>query len=430
MRKAPSLFNYPDRADLLASNGYSGNHNNPNTVRWNAITSVDLGGTIYQAACFWDGEGDLIIGKRVLDGAWTLYDTGVNITGNDNHDVCTIGLDPNGYIHVCYDMHAEPLKYRRSDAAISSWTGTLTATLSMVGTNESSVTYPTFLNDPAGNLYFIFRDGTSGDGDLYLYKYTHGTTTWAAAAGTTAGKVINGIASSVNPYWEHPCFDADFGSGGYLHLSWHWRTTMASGNEDRCYVKWDGTVWVKADGTSQTIPITQANAEIVDDTGENIGMTGFNSLYSDSDGNPHIIYPKTHTDTFRHLFHAYHNGTNWTITQITTTPNPSLGDNTTYDIALTPAIAIDRDTDTLYVLYRDLFEGTGILLLKSSNFTTWARKVVYPYSVGWWSPKFDYVEFERSGNLYIPIEEYYGGLLAGNQSAFRIYVWKVAPATW
>jgi hypothetical protein len=428
--KSVSASNYPARADLLTANGYTGNRNNSNTIRWNAITSVDLGGTIYQACVYWDGEGDLIIATRVLDGSWTAYDTGVNITGDDNHDVCSIGIDPNGFIHCVYDLHAEALKYAKSNAAIDTWTGILTTGLSMLGTNETSATYPTFLNDPAGNLYFIFRDGTSGNGDLYLYKYTHGTTTWAAAAGTTAGKVINGKTSSVNPYWEHPCFDSDFGSGGYLHLSWHWRSE-ASGpgeNHDRCYVKWDGTNWVKADGSSQTIPITEANAEVVDDVAPNVGMTSFNSLYSDSAGNPHIVYPKTNTN--RYIYHAYHNGTNWTVSQITNTLNLSLGDNSTYDIGLTPAIAIDRDNNTVYVIYRDLFESAGAWVLKSTNFTTWTKTRIYPYSVGWWSPKFDYVEFERSGNLYIPIEEYFGPILAGSQSTFPIYVWKVDPSIW
>jgi hypothetical protein len=70
------------------------------------------------------------------------------------------------------------------------------------------------------------------------------------------------------------------------------------------------------------------------------------------------------------------------------------------------------------------------MLLKSTDFTTWTRKVVYPYNVGWWSPKFDYVEFERSGNLYIPIEEYYGSLLSSLQTANHIYIWKVDPGAW
>lgn len=426
MRRSPSAYNYPARANLLTTDGYAGNHNNPNTYRWNAITSVNLTGTVYQAVCYWDGSGDLIVGKRILDGAWTLYDTGIDIAGDDNHDVCAIGVDPNGFVHVAYDMHSEALAYRRSNVSIVSWTGTMTNTLSMLGTNESSVTYPTFVNDPAGNLYFIFRDGVSGNGDLFLYKYTHASTTWTGASGTTAGKVIDGKTSSLSPYWEHPCFDANFGSGGFLHLAWHWRDTGVSGNQDKCYAKWDGTNWTKADGTSQTIPITAANAEVVDDLAENTGLTSFNSLYSDSDGNPHIVYAKTNTN--RYLYHAYHDGASWTITQLTTTANPDRGDNYDGDIALIPGIAIDRDTDTVYVFYRDLREQDGILLLKSTNFTTWTKKRVYPYSVGWWSPKFDYVEFERSGNLYFLIEEYYGALLTALQASYSIYVWKVDPS--
>lgn len=440
MRRGVSASSYPARADLVTASGHSSSHANPNTYRWNSITSVTLSGTTYQAICFWNSSGNLVIGKRTLDGAWTLYTYNgggglatIAITAGDNHNVCSIGIDPDGFIHVCYDMHAVALKYRKSDAAINTWTGTLGDAISMVGTNESSVTYPTFVNDPAGNLYFLFRDGASANGDLFMYKYTHGTTTWAGVAGTTAGKLIDGKVSNpdCSAYWDHPCFDDDFGSGGFFHLSWHWRVTGNSGgNEDLCYVKWDGTNWKKANGDAQTVPITQANCETVDDTtGENNGMTSFNGLVSDSNGRPHIYYAKT-TSSVRYLYQAYYNGSNWAITQLTTTSNPNLNDNSTYHVGLIPSAVVDRSDDTLFVFYCDVQDKGGILMLKSTNhFSTKTAKMVYPYSVGWWSPKYDYKEFDRSGNLYFSVEEYYGTLLAGQQSAFPIYVWKVDPTT-
>lgn len=435
MKSKPTAYNLPARADLVTSLGYSGVHVNPQHYS-GVPASVNLSGTIYQAYVFWNSSSQLVIATRVLDGSWTQYaQAAITIPGDDNHDSIAIGLDPNGYIHVCYAMHVDALHYRTSDVPIDSWTGTLTTTLSMVGTNESAVTYPFFFNDPAGNLYFLFRDGGSGNGDLYMYKYTHGTTTWAAAAGTgTGGKLIDGKSESPDrsPYWEHPVFDADFGSGGYMHLPFRWRVTgdADGANRDLNYVKWNGTNWYHADGTAQTVPITSANCEVVDNTsGANLGLTSGHAIYSDSNGNPHIVYPKTHTDGYRHLFHAYHDGASWTITQLTAENNPNLGDNSTYLLGLIPSIAIDRATDTIYVLYINPINGDGIQLLKSTDGTTWTHKTVYPYSVGWWSPKFDYVEFERSGNLYLPVEEYYGALLAGSQPAFPIYFWKVDPAT-
>lgn len=440
MRKSPTACNLPARASLVSTLGYGTVVCNSQHYRWGALASVTISGTTYQAICFWNSSGKLVVGKRVLDGAWTLYTydgsgglANIAITAGDNHNVASLGIDPDGYIHVCYDMHAVALKYAKSNAAINAWTGALTTGLSMVGTNETSVTYPTFINDPAGNLYFLFRDGSAGNGDLYFYKYTHGTTTWAAAAGTGAGgKLIDGKGETPDrsPYWVCPCFDADFGSGGFLHFSFHWRVTgdSSGANRDLCYMKWDGTNWKKADGSAQTVPLTSANCEVVDSTGgENLGLTGGWSMYSDASGNPHIAYPKTHTDTYRHIFHAYHNGVSWAVLQLTSTndPSPSLGDNSAFDFGFTPLLVVDRASDVVYVFYRDLFKSTGLLLLRSDNFTDWSEKVIYPYDIGWCNVKFDPVEFERSGNLYLSIEEYKGALLAGNQTAFPLYVWKV-----
>lgn len=214
-----------------------------------------------------------------------------------------------------------------------------------------------------------------------------------------------------------------------MHLSFHHRVTgdAAGANRDLCYVKWDGTNWKKADGTAQTVPITSSNDDVVDDTsGENLGLTSTNSLYSDSDGHPHIIYPKT-ASSVRNMYHAYHNGSTWTITQLTATANASLGDNNDGLTGLQAAIAIDRSTDTVYAFYTNPRVSAGLLMQKSTDFTTWTKKEVYPYNVGWYSPKYDYREFERSGNLYFSVEEYHGNLLTSNQTSFPICIWKVNP---
>lgn len=431
MRGSPSASNYPVRADTLSSSGYGTTRVNPGSIRWNAISSVTITGTTYQATCFWDNNGKLVIGKRVLDGAWTLYtQSSISISQVDNHNSCTLGIDPNGFIHICYDMHHVALNYAKSNAAIPTWTGTVSTGLSMLGTNEGSVTYPTFINDPAGNLYFLFRDGQAGNGDLYMYKYNHGATTWAGVAGTTAGKLIDGKTASPtrNAYWDHPCFDSNFGSGGYFHISFHWRVTGdASGaNRDLCYARWDGTNWKKSDGTAQTVPITHANCEIVDNTsGANNGLTGLNGLYSDSNGHPHIAYPKT-VGSFRQLMYAYHNGASWTLSQLTSGNHPNLNDDSD-GIDFQTSIAIRRSDNTVFLFYLDNLAGGGVWMKSSSDFTNWTTKKVYPF-IGFWTPKYDYVEFERSGNLYFSMEEYFGTLLAGLQTSFPIYVWKTSPS--
>lgn len=442
MKNSPSAYNFPDKASVVSANGYADLYVNAQS-RWNAVTSVNISSTIYQASAYWNSSDQLVIATRVLDGSWTEYaQAGITIAGDDNHDYVSIGIDPDGFIHVCYSMHSDALLYRKSDSAINSWTGTLTTTLSMVGTNESAVTYPTFINDPSGNLYFLFRDGINTNGDLFFYAYTHSTTTWAAATGTgTGGKLVDGKNESPTRgvYWEHPSFDSDFGSGGFMHLAFRWRVagstepTVGGGAcRNMLYVKWDGTSFYQADDTAQTVPITSANGEVADDTsGDNVGLRRQMATFSDSNGNPHIVYPKEHTDGFLHLFHAYHNGTSWSISQITyeNTPAP---DNTTGNVGLIPDIAIDRSTDTIYVIYFNPLDGGGIMLLKSTDFTNWTKKKVYPYYLGWWQPCYDYVEFERSGILYIQINEYVGYLFQSlpAQTSFPVALWKVDPSIW
>jgi hypothetical protein len=429
--------NLPYRADIFSLSGYGLEAANQQPRQ--AEASVTLAGTTYQACTFWNSSGKLVVGKRTLDAAWTLYTydgsgglANITITGGDNHFASTIGIDPDGFIHVSYDHHSSALNYRKSDAAITTWTGALTVPLVMVGTNEGAVTYPTFFNDPAGILYFIFRDESSNNSDWYLYKYAHGTTTWAAATGTsTAGVFLHGtyLPGTDRPYLGLPVFDDDFGSGGFLHFSFKWRAST-NGNSDVSYVKWDGSTFKQADGGSQSVPVTHANCEIVDAITDDEGLTAFPDVYSDSGGYPHIVYAKTGGDTYRHLYHTYYNGASWSSPQqLTTTLNPpGIGDNSTTFLGLIPAIVIERATNTVYIIYSEPLESGGITLLKSSDFTTWTKNVVYPFSVGWYNPKYDAVEFERSGNLYLSIEEYHNTITGGTITSFPIYLWKVDPS--
>lgn len=444
---------------LVSDGGNAAIHVNPNQYRYDAISSVSLSGTVYQAVTFWDENDQLVIGKRVLDGDWTLYvmdgtggrpdielPTGANL---DNHDVANLGFDPDGYIHVAYAMHSNALLYRKSDAAIDTWTGGMTATLSMVGANETLTTYPTFFNDPSGVLYFMFRQDDGSESDWYFYKYTHGTTTWAAASGTgTGGKLLDG-ASGTSAYIYRPIFDSDFGSGGFLHIGFQWRTTpVTTGGEntDVSYTYWTGSAFKKADGSAQTVPITNANAEVVDAIDENEGLTNFNSIYSDSDRHPHLTYQKLGDEGYRHIYHAWHNGSAWTIRQLTDTKAPNQTDHDLH--VLVPLIVIKRSTDEAFVIYVDHWDTPGILMLRSApgDFTVWYKSVIYPLPTGWWNPHIDWSMWERSTDLYVLIEYFQiaegveaydtgnppGGGLVGEADSFpiRLLKWEPSETPW
>ena len=359
---------HPDPGTLsviTADGALGGSQINSMSYRDSGITT--WGG--YQVCCYWGVGRYLVIGKRTSGGAWTLYTydgTGGRptiqcATPLDNHNTCVLGIDPDGYLHVTYDHHNNALNYRKSNVPLSSWTGALGSTIAMLGANEDTVAYPTFTNDPSGKLYFLFRNGGgSGNADSWLYAYNEESEAWAAATGTgTGGKLIDGLATTPDQNYYHygaPRFDADFGSGGYMHLAGHWReTTNGTTNHDVTYAKWDGTSWYQSNGTAQTIPITLANCDILDAVaqgdGANQGLVGLNAIDCDADGNPHLVYGKNNASDWAQIYHAYHNGTSWTITALSAQAVVSSNGDENLSLMHKPEIAIDKATNTIYVFY-------------------------------------------------------------------------------
>lgn len=415
----------------ITTNGYADSDVNGVVHRYAAIVSRTISGTLYQVYGFWDKDGHLNFAIRAGAGAWTIYDFNtITIADTDDHRIISIGIDTDGYIHVCYGMHAGSLLYRRSADPLPSFIGNLTVVLSMLGTNETSVTYPTFFSDPAGKLYFIFRAGTATNGSIYFYSYTTATTTWAAAAGTgTAGLLVQG-AANLSSYWGQPAFDSDFGLGGRMHLFWIWADSTTTEYRDLSYVAWDGTDFHKSDGTAQTVPITDANEETIDD-GAGVGwyrITQLNPAASDSSGRPHCAYGKTGADSKHHLYHIWHNGATWVIAQLTATALDPATQN------IWPDMVIDRRVNIVHILYRDPLDGSssvGLLMQSSAagDYTSWAKSVLYSTDIGDYStaaysmPKLDVYEWENYYNLHVVIENWFSG-----QSSLPIYLLEYTPA--
>jgi hypothetical protein len=358
----------------------------------------------------------MVLGKREAGGAWTLYEMDgsggrptITISADDNHHTISVGIDPNGFIHVSYDVHRDPLKYRKSDAAINSWTGGMTAELSMVGTNESDVTYPTFFNDPSGVLYFMFRDGASGNGDLYFYEYDESGTSWAAATGTsTGGLLIEGTTggTTYNPYWSQPpIFDANFGAGGYLHLTWVWNGGGSNDRHNIAYVRWNGTAWTQADGTPQTVPITDANDEVAHAVAVGNGLGPFPSIYSDSNSHPHISFKKEDGGGFEQIYHLYHNGSSWSTPVALTSNDQGFG-----SIGITEepksVIAIDRNTDRAYIVTLTYGEGTGLFYYHSTDYSSWSRETITTTQLGHWQPQLSYIYWNENTEFQFPLAPY------------------------
>lgn len=213
----------------------------------------------------------------VFSAAWTL----------DSHNYTAIARCSGGYYHVAADMHAVPLKYMRSTTpgALDNWTST------MVGTQESSATYPQFIKAKSGVLYFLYRDGGSGDGDWILNKWNPTSATWSRVTTFIQGTIDNNSA-----YPHEVAVDL---TTGRWHFIWTIRDSFIGieYNHDICaaYSDDEGVTWRKySNDAAYTLPITAATAEKVQTIGRGID-TG-QSLYnggqtaSDASGRPQGVW--------------------------------------------------------------------------------------------------------------------------------------------
>lgn len=420
----------------ITTDGYATNDTNGIIHCYDQIVSFRMGDQVYQAVGYWDAAGHLNIATRTIPGDWTNYDFGATIAigSADDHKTISLGIDPYGYIHVGYGMHGVALLYRKSTLPINTFNGNLTTTLSMVGTNETSVTYPTFFNDPSGILYFMFRAGLATNGSIYFYEYDHVATTWAAATGTgTAGLLVQG-GTNLSSYWGKPNFDPDFGSGGKMHFTFMWYDFAAGQFIDLDYAAWNGTTWEHANGTAQAVPITRSNDETVDNgEGSYSGyyrITQLNAVYADSTGHPHLAYGKVGADDYEHLYHAWYDGSTWIKMALTTeTLDPDTQN-------IWPLMVVDRRDDTVRIIYRnplDVDDNDGLLMLVNTlaDFTAWKKQVLYAGDLGDFStasysmPKLDYYQWEHYHRLSISMAPFETG-----QSSLPIYLLEYSPRAW
>jgi len=180
----------------------------------------------YQYTLFWDAEHHLRLARRHLATGKVqqiVFPDRISDPTN-SHLNAVVGISPkDGRLHLSYDHHVTPFRYRVSAA------GFLTAPPETLSTDqfsdkinflaEPTVTYPAFFNDGAGNLYFMFRTHSSGDGDWIMYRHNPDENTW-----TRVGMVIS-RAGTFNGSNSRCAYHNDllFDRNDRLHLAWVFR---------------------------------------------------------------------------------------------------------------------------------------------------------------------------------------------------------------
>jgi hypothetical protein len=267
----------------------------------------------HQFVAFYDAQRQLTVAQRKLDQrVWTF--TPLPITTKwDSHNYLTMTIDDEGYLHLSGDMHCVPLNYFRSEKPLDA--SSLRRIPQMVGEQEQRTTYPKFLRGPAGKLIFMYRDGSSGDGNQIINQYDLKTKTWKRML----ERPLTDGEGQRNAYFSGPTLGPD----GYFHLSWVWRETPdASTNHDLSYARSKDLIqWQTAAGKALTLPIRLNDGAIVDPIPVQGGLiNGNHSIGFDTEGRVILSYHKHDAKGYTQPWNARWEKDAWKFSQIADWP--------------------------------------------------------------------------------------------------------------
>jgi hypothetical protein len=263
-----------------------------------------------QFVAYWGDDSRMTVASRFLgEQTWVKVALAPTIL-HDGHHSIVMAADKRGFLHLSGRMHNEPLTYLRSTEPMDIQTFKLQ--MSMVGTEESSCTYPRFFIGPIGDLIYAYRYGSSGQGDTIFNVYDASVKKWSRLLGT---KLIDGQSKN-SAYIVGPVKGPD----NYWHMVWTWRVDAnAETNHDLSYARsLDFVNWETGTGAPLTLPITLATADIVDPVPVRGGMINNNTkLGFDSQNRPVVIYHKFDASGATQLYNARVEGGKWVPRQTT-----------------------------------------------------------------------------------------------------------------
>ncbi len=366
--------------------GYSQTSVNATIFRNSSVATMDD----VQYVAYYDSAGWLMLGRRLLsDTSFVVERTQYKGNVRDAHNVISIMPDGDGYLHVAFDHHGQPLHYacsvRPGSLTLGNLQPMLSSSLDSLRADERDVTYPEFYRLSSGNLLFAYRTGISGRGNLVLNRYDVQTRQW-----TRLQDILISGEDQRNAYWQL-FVDAH----GTIHVSWVWRETwMVETNHDLCYAcsTDEGLTWQRSDGTPYQLPITAQNAEYACHIAQKSELINQTSMSTDAEGHPYIAtYWREANDSVPQYRIVWHDGQAWHQQQVSHRQSPfSLAGGGTKMIPIArPRVAIDGH-EAWYIV-RDAEQGSQAALYHTSDLRTgqWQLQPLTSYSVDAWEPSFD-----------------------------------------
>ncbi|MEJ7694385.1 BNR repeat-containing protein [Daejeonella sp.] len=352
-----------------------------------------------QYIAYYDQDKNLVVGKRNLGSSeWNLNTTSYKGDATDAHKSISIIVDGDGYLHVAWNQHGNALHYCKS---IKPGSLEMSEKMSMTGFKEKSVTYPEFYLEPDGDLIFLYRDGSSGNGSLMLNHYECKTKKWTQVQdGWISGE------GNRNPYWQ-----AFIDNKGTIHISWVWRETPdVATNHDMAYArsKDGGKTWQKSSGENYILPVTFAKAEYAVKIPQNSELINSTSMTADNDGNPYIVSYWRSADNPVPQYHIiFKTGARWVVQQVSNRTIPfSLRGGGTKRIPISRPQIVVRQKGTekqLLIIFRDEERGSKVSVAMSPDISAgkWSLKDLTAFSVNMWEPSYDTELWRKKKKLHI-----------------------------
>ena len=386
--------------------------NSVNTVIFRKNSLVTFRDTQYIA--WYNNDRFVVLGKRKLGTAkWQLHKTQYKGNAADAHNTISIMVDGEGFLHIAWDHHNNPLNYSKG---IYPGSLELTKRLTMTGSFEKKVSYPEFYKMPGGNLLFFYRDGGSGNGNLVINKYDVTTKQWASVQ----TNLVDGEGKR-NAYWQ-ACTDAT----GTLHISWVWRESPdVASNHDICYARSvdGGKTWEKSTGEKYTLPINAASAEYICSIPQRSELINQTSMVADKAGHPFIAtYYKEQGDSIPQYHVIYKMGNTWKVENLRFR-------KTSFSLsgAGTKRIPISRPQILSWmagkrlkvaVIFRDSERGDKPSVALSNNMKKgkWQISDLTQQSLGSWEPTYDTELWKEQGLLHLFIQNVVQADAEGNSA--------------
>ena len=282
----------------------------------------------------------------------TPVKVGTNPLANgDGHGAPSLFIDSSGYIHTMFGSHTTDIYYSKSDNPedISAWTAQAV---------PANGTYPQFVQFSTGVIYMFYRDNnhvqdwgfrTSADDGASWSAYTK-------IAGNTAYLTFRK------------------GTGDNIHAVGFGHNQIFLDRFDILYMYFNGTDWLRSDGTTITLPADGATGDILiyDSGADYIPNASFDI---DTNNKPIIFFTEGGTAQVADYYHRVlvYNGSAWIKNSVGTKTGNWRNFATAIKYVSSSRIEIITTEDTANI------GGNLYLLVSTNGGVTWKneRTLIY-----------------------------------------------------